>query len=311
MVSPVFQAGTSFLLKLAYDRHPLEGLRLQVTLDGDPAVRQSAITDQEGFAPFHNLRPGSYALGVDDNLGISTHVGLDVRNLGPPEITVPLTSLNAFPVPARSLKGILHAPDGIARPQAPPAVNVGLDLFDSSGAMLKSTATSATGSFSFDDVNPGFYFIKIRPSMTLGSHFPGTIVVDVDPHAAGDHLDLALNHTDCGFMYSDVSQCARSELRLSQLHGWVADITGASVSKANVVLVDSKDKIVEQTRSDDWGRFALSHSVPGTYQLVVHTNGFAVSRTTVHLEPTGDLSAKSPIEIQLGLAGSCSAAYVH
>jgi hypothetical protein len=131
MVSPVFQAGTSFRLTLAYDRHPVEGLRLQVTLDGDPTVRQSVTTDREGFASFHTLRPGSYSLGVDNNVGIPATVGLDVRDLGPVEVTVPLTSLAALPVPSRSLDGSLYPPDGFARPQPPPSVNVHLDLFDS------------------------------------------------------------------------------------------------------------------------------------------------------------------------------------
>jgi Carboxypeptidase regulatory-like domain len=176
-----------------------------------------------------------------------------------------------------------------------------------SGKLLKSTQTTYAGEFNFDDVGPGLYFVVLIAPMV--QELSGTIVVHVDSNAPADHLEIALNHTPCGLAYSDLRQCSRGELRLSQLRGRVADTSGAAIGNADVDLFDSNGQIVGQSHSDDMGRFALTRSLPGTYKLVVGSNGFAVSRTTVHLVSSDDASAHAQVKIELGLAGSCSAAY--
>jgi len=143
-----------------------------------------------------------------------------------------------------------------------------------------------------------------------GTQVPsGAIVVEVNPNAPVDRLELFLGMTSCGLTHSDPSMCPRVELHLSRPHGSVSDISGASIPKADIALLDLMEQPIERTRSNDAGAFDLDQSAPGDNHLVANQNGFAMLRTTVHLSPSGDLSAHDSIKIELGLAGSCSPAY--
>jgi len=289
----------------------LHGLRLQVTLDSDPAIRQSAVTDEDGFARFQGVHPGSYSLlAGTDAAGMPAGVALDVRFDGPAEATIPVMWPSNRIVAARSLKGVLYAPDDLRGPKPPPAgANWSFDVFDGlSGRLLKGAQTTNLGEFNFDNAGPGLYLIKFKPLMM--QDLSGIIVVEIDPNAPADHLEIALNPGPCGGLaYSDLNQCPHGEMRVYQLRGSVADVSGASIGNAEVALFDSNDQIVEQSRSDKMGQFALTHSLPGTYQLTAKSAGFAVSRATVHLVSSHDASAHAQIKIELGLAGSCSVAY--
>jgi hypothetical protein len=307
---PVIRVGPNFIVKVSDQSRVWHGLRLQVTLDSDPAIRQSAVTDEDGFARFQGVHPGSYSLlAGTDAAGMPAGVALDVRFDGPAEATIPVMWPSNRIVAARSLKGALYAPDDLRGPKPPPAgANWSLDVFDGlSGRLLKGAQTTNLGEFNFDNAGPGLYLIKFKPLMM--QDLSGIIVVDINPSAPADHLEIALNRGPCGLAYSDLNQCPHGEMRVYQLRGSVADTSGASIANADVVLFDSNDQIVEQSRSDKMGRFALTHSLPGTYQLVAKSNGFAVSRATVHLVSSHDASAHAQIKVELGLAGSCSVAY--
>jgi len=93
-----------------------------------------------------------------------------------------------------------------------------------SGALLQTTRTTGRGQFGFDEVAPGLYFIQMKSSGTQAPS--GAIVVEVNPNAPVDRLELFLGMTSCGLTDSDPSMCPRVELHLSRLHGSVSDISG-------------------------------------------------------------------------------------
>lgn len=175
-----------------------------------------------------------------------------------------------------------------------------------SGRLLKSAQTDSKGEFGFADIAPGLYFLHLNPSRQMD----GLLAVTVDPAAPADSLDLELFWSSCGLEYADRNKCSKSELQVEQLCGKVMDTGGTVIPRADILVYDSSDppKPIERMQSDSTGGFAASKSLVGTYQLVIANRGFNALRTTVHLQPSGDLTCRQPLQVHLGLFGICSAA---
>ena len=149
-------------------------------------------------------------------------------------VTVPLTWPSTAPISLRSLKGELHfAVYPLGRPQP----SLALDLVDAvSGVSVKSGQTNENGEFNLEDVNPGYYFLRINPSDQ--GQITGVIAVAVDATASKDYLDLDLGLTSCGLMYTDRSKCPRGDLNVEELSGRVMDVAGAAIAGAEILLMD-------------------------------------------------------------------------
>jgi protocatechuate 3,4-dioxygenase beta subunit len=68
----------------------------------------------------------------------------------------------------------------------------------------------------------------------------------------------------------------------SALSGDVTDASGAAVSNATVTATDVNTKATRSGATDAAGHFLFSQVNPGTYQVTVEANGFAISKS----EPT-------------------------
>jgi uncharacterized surface anchored protein len=327
VAQPVIPVAASFRVKVQDRGHNVQGLGLVLTPQDDQTKHTSLLTDKDGIVSFRDLPPGFYNLVADhDDFWSKAGVGLFVSVDGPSDVTVPLSWPSIRSLTVRSLRGMLYAPIDPGGPNPPPAPNVPLELIDAlSGRSISTTQTTSIGDFLFDDPKPALYFIKLGSSRA--PELSGMIAVDLSPGAQTDHLDLASYMTSCGMMYADMSQCPRSELRLQYLRGRVADIPGTSIrgadllskrlpsadgypiANAEILLYDSDGRLVERTSTDDDGQFGTPHTTSGTYRLVVKRDGFSTLRTTVHLTPFTDPSPHGQVQIELGAAGSCSAAY--
>src|SRR5260370_37694789 len=110
-----------------------------------------------------------------------------------------------------------------------------------SGLHLKSIQTTQSGEFSFVNVAPGLYFLRLNPSGLKGwsgEPITGLIAVAVDSSAPADHLDLELGWTSCGLTYTDRNKCSPSDLQVEQLCGQVHDTSGAVIPGADILLFD-------------------------------------------------------------------------
>lgn len=300
------QVGPTFRVRVEDRGHPVGGLRVKIGSDRADGNRTVTDTDENGFARFSAVPPGSYHLSVDqDDAGIPDGAALDVKLDGPTDVTVPLKWPSTAPVLVRSLNGTMHRPDYLPGQSQP---RLSLDLLEGiSGRKLESLQTSDTGEFSFENGAPGLYFLRLKPSGLKGwsgEEITGLVAVAVDPGAPTDHLDVDLGWTSCGLWYADRSQCPQSNLRIEQLSGQVLDTSGAAISEATILLFDPAETLVERLRSDREGKFTSPHQFTGTYQLVVSRPGFTSLRRTLRAGPTG-LSA---LTVKLAVFGGCSSA---
>jgi hypothetical protein len=105
----------------------------------------------------------------------------------------------------------------------------------------------------------------------------------------------------------DHKQCPLPDLHLQRLEGRVIDESEAGLQFAEITLLGPGNKVVERTYSNAAGNFPSPDIADGTYQFVVYRNGFTPLRATLTIDLSG---ASSPLEVQLGILGSCSSARI-
>jgi hypothetical protein len=283
-------------------RQPARGLRLQLDSRASGS-KVFASTDENGAAFFRDINAGAYYLSAHYDAGIGDAVLVEVKLRGPRGLTVALTWPVLRPIVVSSLRGSIRAP-GYFPGRAQPRFS--LDLLEApSGRKLKSSQATERGEFSFEDVDPGLYFVRLTPPGT----FQGSITVAVKPDAPADHLEVDLAWTSCGLQYTDASQCPQSDLSQRRLSGQVTDANGGAIQDAVISVLDRGEILVERLRSDGAGKFVSPSRLAGTYQLVVTGAGFTPLRAAVRLRPD-DSEKLSALTIRMGLSGECSAAEI-
>jgi len=308
VIFPVVKVGPNFRVRVEDNGRPVKGLRVEIG-SSQGGGKSVVTTDKNGFALFHGVRPGSYHLSADHDTGIPDGAELEVKLDGPTDVTVSLKWPSIGSVFVRSLKGTIRGPDYLP---GQPQPRLSLELLDgSSGRRLKTLQTNDNGEFNFESAAPGLYFLNLKPSGLrdwAGEQITGLIVVFVDRDAPADHLDLDLAWSSCGLSYADRSKCPYSDLQIDQLSGQVLDTSGAAIQDAKILLFDRAETLVERLQSDRAGRFTSTHTLAGTYELVVSTAGFTPLRRTVQVEPAANSTRLSRLTVELGVGGSCSAA---
>lgn len=78
-----------------------------------------------------------------------------------------------------------------------------------------------------------------------------------------------------GDVYKAVRKAFSQSGTSSALTGTVLDVTGSTVSNADVTVTEVNTKAVRQGRTDVNGRFLLSQINPAVYQVQVTARGFA------------------------------------
>lgn len=223
---------------------------------------------------------------------------VDVSSENQSGLTVPIPSRSQKRVVARSLAGVLLVSGEVwGRRSA-----VSVHLLDRAGKELKRTVTDSAGRFSFPEMPPERYILRLAAGSGGGS-----IPVEVQPAATETEIEVELSWSSCGLHYVDRRQCAAaSDLQVQRLSGFVRDATGAAISDAQILLLDLSDRIIEQSRSDHTGGFALNSTETGTYQLMVMSSPFTTLRTNVIVNPQ---STPRQVVAELGFTG-CSKASV-
>lgn len=287
IVSAITQVGPDFRVKVEDRGHPVK--RLRIKIEGG-----AAVTDENGTAVFHGVRPGSNFVMLDTVAGIAEGTGLTVTSDGPTDVTISLKWPSIAPMSARSLKGTLRGADFVP---GQPQRRFTLDLFDvTSQRKLQTTQTDERGEFDFENSTPGLYVINVAS---------GTMVVEVDNRSPAAVLDLDMGSTSCGTFFTDRNKCRTSNFQTDRLSGRVLDPSGASVGNATIDLADAAGKAVERLTSDPEGNFASSRNLTGTYELLVRMPGFTPYRGKVRLEPVNEPAQTGPLTIPLGLMGMC------
>lgn len=289
--------GPNFRVQANDRGRPVKGIPVKLhVFSGGDEVRYQAVTDENGIALFHNLTPGSYFLVAGPEPGFADAENIQV-NAELPERTIPVRWPNATPLVTPSLKGTLNLPIGMRGQQT----NLSLEVLEPlSGRTLKTADIDENGSFDFPGLAPGLYVFRLTPP-------GGLILVDLEPSAARDRLDLDLGFDSCGLGYMDHNQCPRLDLHVRRLEGRVVDGIEAGFPLAEITLLGTDGKVVTRTYSDTTGNFSLD-AADGSYQLVVGMNDFTPLRRSLTIDPNG---ASSSLEVQLHFLGQCSSARAH
>lgn len=289
---------------------PVRSLRLVLGKDGPSQSGQievaAAITDENGYAQFSDLSPGSFLLSAEhDVLGNNTIVIVSSAS-GPKNVTVNLTWPGDRVLQAKSMSGTFRGPDFY--PQGT-QVQLSLSLLDGrSGREIGATQTDAKGAFNFTgDVPPGIYYLRLNPSNLRGwggEQMEGAIPVEVGPRAAHDNLDVDVTWSSCGLGYAQ--RVARPEFTVNKMCGNVLDVEGAAIARAQVILMvdDGNMKIMEGTETGSTGEFALRQQTGGTYQLLVKSPGFQPFLGVVHMNPAeASERCQKPIRVRMEVGG--------
>jgi len=85
----------------------------------------------------------------------------------------------------------------------------------------------------------------------------------------------------------------------SALSGEVTDPNGGSIGRAKVTITDTNTRATRVGESDASGHFLFSQITPGTYQVTVEANGFAISRSDATAVEVGrTVSLKFQLHVQ-------------
>lgn len=303
IVYPTVHVGRTFRVRVADRGRPVPSLRLVLRSfpSGSPDSADRGVsyslTDAEGYARFADLAPGSYLLSPENDGEMRDGSFVDVAPNGPVDVTVQLRWPDATPLLVRSLSGTLRTPDYYPQ-QAQAQFSISL-LESLSGRVIDKTHSDSKGRFAFDDpVKPGLYFLQLNDSS--GTRTEGTITVEVNYDAPDAGLDLDLGWTSCGLHYGQ--RQAYPEMRERNLCGDVADASGGVIPDADVWLLSNGEdaQILEHTRADGTGQFALHQQRDGTYQLLVKRRGFQPFIRVVQLENAeSSSSCEQPISVHL------------
>jgi len=274
---------------------PVKGLLLEIT--SGQGRDQPAVTDGSGIAKFDHVPEGTWYLRADhDTPSFGTQ--LDVKANRTAGVVLPMRWPSADPIHVHSAAGTMRGPGAIPGVIDQPILSLEL-LEGVSGRVLSNTNTSIRGEFDFGKTKPGLYFIRLQ-SFGLVS-----ILVDSSAPAIADKLDLSLTSTSCGLMYTDLSQCQRTELHVNKLAGHVSDSSGGAMFGAQIFLLDTEQNLAAYASTDRLGNFSFPDPLVGIFQLRIERAGFTAVHRSIYIEPT---AGSSSLEIEAGFL-SCGAVW--
>lgn len=304
---PSVRVGTGFRARVTDRGRPVKALRLVLSKSESPGSKTviviDSFTDADGYSTFTNLSPGLYSLSPDhDGGGVSDGAAVEVSANGPANVTVPLKWPSLSPISVRSAAGIVRGPDYYpSQTQIP----LSLSLIEGLSAhVVATTLTDSKGRFAFGGVVPaGIYFLRLNPSGLVGwrdEQMEGLMTIEVSGEATDEALDLDIGWSSCGLMYAQ--QPEYPDITLRKIHGDVADISGAAIANAQILLLatDENAAVVAETRSGKKGQFALQEQHDGVYRLVIRSPGFQPYVRVIHIVPSAsDKSSRQPLHLRL------------
>jgi hypothetical protein len=220
---PEYKVPLSFTVRVANAQGPVVGLNLRITnfksdefsnygLDqkriDDPnqfteLIAESA-TDSNGEAHFNLTRTGHFNLAPDHPASHLDWVGLNVVANGKAKV-VKLEWPKSLVLETKELRGTIS--DGLMSFSSAPLKQIVVSLHNLVPfTQLDYTTTSGGGTFQFDDVPPGLYFLHIasymmQPPNGVTGPVQGDILVNVDRHAPRNQLAIAIEYSTCGLSY--------------------------------------------------------------------------------------------------------------
>lgn len=216
---PVQKVPLSFSVHVKNDLGSVVGLKLRVTgfktdeflkltdeqqSTANPeqfvVVIAESITDTSGVAHFNLTTPGNFTLEPNHPAGGLNSVVLDVVPDTPPatvEFQWPASAI----LRTRQLRG--HLSDGLMSSRSAPIRRVDLSVRELiSYTEIAASATSDSGSFEFDSLPNGIYFLRVNGGADKRpNQLRGNIAVYIGGDSPRDTLSVVTNYSSCGLSY--------------------------------------------------------------------------------------------------------------
>jgi protocatechuate 3,4-dioxygenase beta subunit len=262
----------------------LAGVSVQL-LNSSNQVVATTTTDQNGQYSFNNLTPfanytvhevqpaGYFESGDSVGSAGGTLQGLDTIAGVPLASGVNATDYDFSVQAPASIAGMIHVDlngDCIYEPGEPLLAGVTVQLLDSSNTVVATTTTDQNGQYKFSDLRPGTYTVhEVQPA---GYFEFGDSVGSAGGTLEG--LDTIANVTlGSGVNGTDYDFCVQAPASIAgMIH---VDLNGDCIYEpgepllagVTVQLLDSTNKIVATTTTDQNGQYKFSDLRPGTYTV--------------------------------------------
>jgi hypothetical protein len=107
-------------------------------------------------------------------------------------------------------------------------------------------------------------------------------------------------HKNCQHYKAKITRLSTTDS--AQINGTVADINGAVIAKAEVILIDKQTKRNHKTKTDEEGRYYFPSLPVGTYSIEILSPGFAAFKKP-SLKIKSREALQLDVEMQVGTMG--------
>ena len=252
----------------------IAGVTVTLT-DGNGAVVGTTTTDTDGRYVFEGLQPGDYTVTVT---GLPTDVRqtYDLDGTLDDKATVTLGALeNRNDVdfgyqPLGTINGTVwqdNDTDGTIDSGEPNLGGITVTLVDDQGTTIATTVTNPDGTYTFTNVPPGDYTVKVDPTTV-----PAGMGQTFDPDGTLDHstpISVTPGQTVDNINFGYVPGASVGDFVWNDTNrDGVQDSGEAGISGVTVKLYNSNDELVGTTTTDANGAYSFTDLIPGDYYLV-------------------------------------------
>ena len=229
-----------------------------VELLANGGVVATTATDNDGAYLFDGLAPGGYVVRI---VLPANFVAGNVERVVNAVAGVIVRTANFALQERGSVSGVVFEDlDGSGRQNSgePGVSGMTVTLLDSSGAVLQSTQSDASGLYRFSAISPGSYLLRLAVSegWVAGSTSEQNVALVTGGEAAGASFGLLRIGALNGVVFHDLNG------------NGAADNNEPGLANAAVALVTPGGSILN-TATDSNGRYQFAGLAPGVYQVSV------------------------------------------
>ena len=258
-------------------------------------ISQTISTDENGFYLFSGLYPGAYNLEIETPSGYSMTIANNGDDSNDSDITesgsINLNfdqggfqdSIDAGYFIPGSIGDFVWEDlnnNGLQDSDEPGIEGVTLHLFNDNDELVNSTMTDTVGSYVFDNLAPGTYYIEIEidtrylptefQSDGLANGGSNSDVFQQEGKLRSSDVILSSNQTITNLDFGFIDKPARLEgfTFLDENKNGQYDADEAFVPEIIIQLFNELDQLINSTTSDLGGFYSFENIVPGSYYLV-------------------------------------------